>query len=232
MSLLRHVPEAVVPALGRQLVVVDLFSGTGSSTIAFAERGHRVLRVEKDRQHAAEWHADVTRVTAEEVRSRLNGLPVDFVWLSPPCTAFSVASIGRHWARGGNDPQPKSVHAVEGLRVVRLALDLVEALQPRWWLLENPRGMLRKVRMMQSLRRWTVTYCQYGDTRMKPTDLWGVMPDRWRPRAACKNGDTCHVSAPAGSSTGTQGLKSVVDRARVPRALSDEVCAAIEGAAA
>jgi hypothetical protein len=73
--------------------------------------------------------------------------------------------------------------------------------------MENPRGMLRKLEVVKDLPRYTVTYCQYGDTRMKPTDLWGVVP-KWSPRPTCKNGDTCHVSAPRGSRTGTQGLGS------------------------
>ena len=37
----------------------------------------------------------------------------------------------------------------------------------------------------------TVTYCQYGDTRMKPTDLWcsDSLFQQWTPRPMCKNGD-------------------------------------------
>ena len=35
--------------------------------------------------------------------------------------------------------------------------------------LENPRGMLRKKSVIESIPiRKTVTYCSYGDTRMKP----------------------------------------------------------------
>lgn len=29
---------------------------------------------------------------------------------------------------------------------------------------------------MRSLPRYTVTYCQYGDNRMKPTDIWTNHP--------------------------------------------------------
>lgn len=64
---------------------------------------------------------------------------------------------------------------------------------------------------MKSLPRYTVTYCQYGDTRMKPTDIWTNHPDpRFKPM--CKNGDSCHVPAPRGSKTGTQGLKNSRER--------------------
>lgn len=75
------------------------------------------------------------------------------------------------------------------------------------------------MKFMQDLPRYTVTYCQYGDTRMKPTDIWTNHPDpKFKP--ACKNGDKCHVSAPRGSATGTQGIKGARDRSRIP----DELC--------
>ena len=82
---------------------------------------------------------------------------------------------------------------------------------------------------MQSLPRQTITYCQYGDTRMKPTDLWGTVKG-WTPRPACKNGDKCHEAAPRGSRTGTQGLTGWVQRSMIPYELSKELLEAIENA--
>jgi hypothetical protein len=42
--------------------------------------------------------------------------------------------------------------------------------------------------------RHTITYCQYGDTRMKPTDIWTNV-GWWQPKTACNNGDTCRGAA-------------------------------------
>ena len=68
---------------------------------------------------------------------------------------------------------------------------------------------------MNGLPRYTITYCQYGDTRMKPTDIWTNHPNpRFKP--PCHNGDPCHVSAPRGAITGTQGLKGSMERSRIP----------------
>jgi hypothetical protein len=100
---------------------------------------------------------------------------------------------------------------------------IVEQLKPtHGYLIENPRGVLRKLPVVEGLERNTVTYCSYGDTRMKPTDLWGYATG-WQPRTACKNGDPCHVAAPRGSRTGTQGIKGAKDRSRVPYELGLEI---------
>ena len=96
------------------------------------------------------------------------------------------------------------------------------------WLMENPRGMLRKLKVVEGIQRRTITYCQYGDERMKPTDLWGYVPG-WIPREPCKNGQPCHIAAPRGSKTGTQGLKGAKDRSRVPYDLGQEILEAIGG---
>ena len=81
---------------------------------------------------------------------------------------------------------------------------------------------------MQDLPRSTVTYCQYGESRMKPTDLWHNLP--WTPRQICKNGMDCHESAPRGSQSGTQGLKGNYERSKVPSELCNEIINVIKGA--
>ena len=53
---------------------------------------------------------------------------------------------------------------------------------------------------MKDLKRYTVTYCQYGDKRMKPTDIWTNYPNP-QFKKPCKNGDKCHTPAPRGSKT-------------------------------
>ena len=86
---------------------------------------------------------------------------------------------------------------------------------------------MRKTEWMQGIPRYTVTYCQYGDKRMKPTDIWTnhPMPGFLPP---CKNGDSCHEPAPRGAKTGTQGIKGTRDRSRIPAALCDHIAAISE----
>jgi len=208
------------------MLVFDFFAGTGSSTKAFAEAGHTVITFEYDASFNTTETIDIMDLEATELL-RKYGKP-DFIWASPPCTAFSVASIGHHWTGGKGAYIPKTKEAEYNQLLVAKAIELIKELNPTYgYLVENPRGILRKLPVVQDLPRKTITYCQYGDTRMKPTDLWGEVPN-WTPREACKNGEPCHEAAPRGSRTGTQGLKDAKLRSMVPLELSIELLAAIE----
>lgn len=57
---------------------------------------------------------------------------------------------------------------------------------------------------------------------MKPTDIW-TNAHFWKPKPMCKNGMPCHVAAPRGSRTGTQGIGTYKDRSRIPSALFEEI---------
>lgn len=202
------------------MLVFDFFAGTGSSTQAFEDAGHTVIKVELDTYFEAH-ERDIMTLTADYLIAKY-GHP-DFIWASPPCTAFSVASIGHHW---NTDRTPKTEAASFNQLLVAKTLELIKELKPKAWLMENPRGMLRTLPVVQGLKRRTVTYCAYGDTRMKPTDLWGEV-EGWTHRQPCKAGMPCHEAAPRGSRTGTQGLKGAKDRSRVPYELSNEIRLAV-----
>jgi hypothetical protein len=208
------------------MIIYDFFSGTGSSTQAFKDAGHTVISFEIDQDFNATENVDVLTLNAQELIAKY-GQP-DFVWASPPCTSFSVASIGHHWANGGENPVPKTEAAKSSQDLIAHTLRLLQELNPsQGWLMENPRGMLRKLPVVKGFPRATITYCQYGESRMKPTDLWGSVKG-WTPRPACKNGMPCHESAPRGAKTGTQGLKSAKNRSRIPLALSQEILQVIQ----
>jgi len=205
-----------------KMKTIELFSGTGSFSKVAKNRGHSIFRVEMDKQFEAELYDNILNVD-------YNILPdCDIIWASPPCQCFSVASIGKHWTGGNKSYTPKTESALDSLEYLGKLIYLIYYKKPKYWFIENPRGVMRKIidRYFKFYEldfiRHTVTYCQYGDTRMKPTDIWTNCKE-WLPRKPCKNGSPCHVSAPRGSKTGTQGLKSAKERSVVPEKLCLEI---------
>lgn len=195
---------------------VELFAGTRSfSKVAF-EMGHSIFTTDYEIIDGQNLVADIKTLTAAD-------FPYypDILWASPPCEGFSVAAIGKNWGGGYRKYEPKSESALRSIELVKHTLRLIDELKPTYFFIENPRGVLRKLDLLAHIPRYTVTYCQYGDTRMKPTDIWTNAP--FTPRKMCKNGDKCHISAPRGSKTGTQGIKGYKDRSRIPEELFKDI---------
>lgn len=203
--------------------VLELFAGTRSIGKAFEQRGHEVYSIDWDKDFEnINWYADISKVTAQDILERF-GQP-DVIWASPDCTSYSVAGISHHRRKNpitGN-LDPISEYAKFCDETNAHVVELIKELNPKYWFIENPRGGMRKMNFMQDLPRYTVTYCQYGDTRMKPTDLWSNHPDP-KFKAPCKNGDPCHESAPRGSQTGTQGIKGAKFRSVIPEQLCEHI---------
>ena len=202
--------------------VLELFAGSRSIGKAAEQLGMEVFSSDINNFEGINYVTDIRDFDVSKVPFK-----PDVIWASPPCTYFSVASIGKHWNK---DNTPKSDNAMLGVEFVQKTIDIIKELQPTYWFIENPRGKLRKLDVINGLNdmpyayvyRYTVTYCQYGDSRMKPTDIW-TNNAYWVPRPMCKNGDKCHVSAPRGSQTGTQGLKGNYERSKLPEELCQEI---------
>ena len=207
--------------------VLELFAGTRSIGKSFEKKGHKVFSVEWDKQHEnIDLYIDINDLTSEMVIKKF-GKP-DIIWASPDCTTYSIAGISHHRIKeeSGN-LKPISEKAKFSDETIKHVLDLIRELKPKYFFIENPRGGLRKMEFMQDINKYTVTYCQYGDFRMKPTDIFTNHSEpNFKPM--CKNGDPCHVSAPRGSKTGTQGIKGKVDRSRIPEKLCDYIVSICE----
>jgi hypothetical protein len=197
--------------------VLELFAGSRSVGKVADQLGWKVFSSDFEAFEGIDYQIDILKFDVSKVPFK-----PDIIWASPPCTGFSVAAIGRNWEKTETDAIPKTDTARLGIELVKKTIEIIEHFQPQYFFIENPRGMLRKLEIVQRFKRQGVTYCQYGDDRMKPTDIW-TNSDKWIPRPMCKNGDSCHISAPRGSSTGTQGLANAYERSKIPEQLCLEI---------
>ncbi len=202
--------------------VLELFAGTRSIGKAFERRGHEVFSVEWNKDfEGIDLYADILTVTADDIIQRF-GRP-DVIWASPDCTTYSVAAISKHRRHEADGTlSPVSEYAEFCDRVNAHVVDLIRELNPKYWFIENPVGGLRKMPFMQGLPRYTVTYCQYGERRQKPTDIWTNHPfPAFHP--PCGRGSPCHDAAPRGARTGTQALKNAREKAKIPKLLCEHI---------
>lgn len=121
--------------------VLDLFSGLGGFSEAFLRAGDEVVRVENN-----PLLSEVPNTSIEDVRAmrdrllefKASGYPIrniDVVLASPPCYEFSLTfSAPRAVAERNNEDFEPSMELVE------IAMEIIEIVQPRWWVIENVVG--------------------------------------------------------------------------------------------
>ena len=206
------------------MILLELFAGTKSISKTFEKRGYKTFSIEwnKDFENI-DLYEDINNVSEQDIIKLCDGVP-DIIWASPDCTTYSIAGISHHRKKNNETGNLDAIsdYAKFCDKTNKHVLDLIKQLQPKLYFIENPRGGLRKMNFMKGLSRYTVTYCQYGDKRMKPTDIWTNHPNpQFKPM--CKNGDNCHEKVPRGSRTGTQGLKGAKERSVIPEQLCEHI---------
>lgn len=203
--------------------LLELFAGSRSVGKVGESNGMNVFSVDWQSFDGINLSMDIGLMKIDDVPF----IP-DVIWASPDCTTYTIAAISTH----RNGTEPKSDYAKKCDQVNQHFIGLIKE-----WLkinpdlvffIENPRGMLRKMSFMQEFKRHTIWYCQYGDDRAKPTDIWTNSID-WVPRPICHNGNkNCHHQpAPRGSKTGTQGKKGSYERSIIPTELCQDIIKSI-----
>lgn len=211
---------------------LEFFSGSKSYSKVREEKGDKTFTIDFIEEFNNDLTINILDLNYLDLPNNVFSL-----WASPPCTSFSVASIGKHWIKGTN--LPKTKQAKEGLKILEKTISLISEIKPKYWYIENPRGKMRKViheifkKYNLKYREITIWYCKYGDIRAKPTNIW-TNNFNWIPREQCKNykydedgniiNKHCHhESARRGTKGGTQGLKNDYLRSQIPKDLFIEL---------
>jgi len=205
----------------KKLKIFMGYSGSKGFAQEAEARGHEVVTCDAEPKYEPDWIKDMLEIDVEML---VEGF--DVIQLSPMCTSMTLASGNTHWDAEHN---PRTLTAVVGRAHLNWCLKVLDACTQMGKLcfIENPNG--RGVWFLPDKYRVMVTYCSYGDTRMKLTNWWHNCYE-WNPRVKCKNNnpDCDHERAPRGSKTGTQGLKNSFERSRIPKELCLEIIEAAE----
>jgi hypothetical protein len=166
----------------RGLRVLDLFSGTGSieKTLRKIVRNVEVVSVDLEPKFKPTICANVLELDYKAIWSPGE---FDVVWLSPPCTNYSLA----------RNSVPRDFRLAD--KLVKRGLEIVAYLKPTYYFMENPRAFLRLRPFMKKYDKDinTVNYCQYSYRSdvykyPKPTNIW--TNKKFEPRV-CEAGTRC-----------------------------------------
>lgn len=134
------------------MIMLDLFSGTGSASEPFLDAGWKVYRYDINPTGADGIFADFKHeMFVTSIIDAWQGLKVDLLWASPPCPDYSFAN------HKTNDPEflPDTLLWHNTLRII-------EGIQPKNFIIENVKG---------AQRTWGPAVQYHG-----PYYFWGIFP--------------------------------------------------------
>ncbi|CAB9507585.1 expressed unknown protein [Seminavis robusta] len=180
LALLEHRASRPIrphPVRGRMLCALELFSGEGIVTQAFADRRWRVKSIDNSYKSYATNMVDIMDLDFDKHL----GMVPDFIWASPPCTTYSLMAGGTHRNPKEGKYEMSELARQHNRLLTRLYYIIQWAKKKKPHLIvviENPRALLKAMPLMQEMERSlnlfrvTVDYCAFGRPDQKPTDLW------------------------------------------------------------
>lgn len=153
--------------------MLELFKGTGSVGKVF-KKDFNIVSMDLEEKYKPDLEMDILEWNYKKWYAETKFKP-DFIWASPPCNTYSPLAYPLR-ERNPETAEPYSDRAKMGTKILYRTLDIIKffkKINPHlFFVIENPRGMMRKDRRMKKLILNHTLYCLYGDQRRKPTDFF------------------------------------------------------------
>ena len=146
---------------------IDMCCGLKGFSKAFLDDGWEVITIDNEIKFNPTICKDIRKVTVGEIYREASILMSEYdqivILASPPCERFSIAP--HVWPLPG---------VGRSLEIVGAILELIIAIKPNYWCLENPgNGLLRWFIGKPAIR---IRLNVFGYKTVKPTGLWGNIP--------------------------------------------------------
>ena len=185
--------------------VLELFSGTGSVGKVCEKLGWNTVSV--DMILPADHQCDIMDFDYKQYPKDYFGI----IWASPPCTEYSIAKT----------TAPRNLELAD--KIVRRVLIIIKYFQPLYWFIENPVGLMRSRQCVRAINKFrkTCSYCKYGKSYRKNTDIWTNKNVKLQ---RCESGNYCHAVRTHGKHMClAQSGPNVNDKTQIPTRSKDQL---------
>tara|TARA_Y100000004_G_scaffold134348_1_gene151947 strand:+ start:3641 stop:4246 length:606 start_codon:yes stop_codon:yes gene_type:complete len=147
--------------------MLDLYAGLGGASESMIQNGWSVLRIDNNillQNVENMFIADIPTMNIFKKPLTIPQQKIDLVWASPPCVEFSL---------GYSSPRSQAIRDGEGdtyqpdMTHVLASMQIIDAINPRYWVIENVRGATKYFNPILGKPRQT-----FGNAIM----LWGNFP--------------------------------------------------------
>lgn len=148
------------------ITILDLFSGMKSWSNPFKEnKENNIITVDINPIFEPTY---ITNILNWDYKNTLKNYTIDIIFSSPPCN-FYFTNIKQ--LTGISIFTEKDF--ILSKKLVDKTIEIIEYFNPSFYIIENPKGKMRYIYPFIFHKEYkTLSYCMYGASYKKPTDIW------------------------------------------------------------